>query len=140
MPDTTNPTVGHTAAARRTYDGTYADLAQILAEWDVAILDEVDPGGHRNPFVGPVDLEKSGLLDALWGWQQAAVGAAALAEFRAGAAFPGVPGSRWRDGDGDIWVHGADGRMWLTGHQGHDNNTPEEAERFHGPMTRAERS
>jgi len=69
-------TVGQRDAAARTYDGTYADLEAILHEWDVVIIDEVDDNPERNPHVGAADLERSGLLDALVAWRDAAVQAA----------------------------------------------------------------
>lgn len=61
---------------------------------------------------------------------------AKLAEYIAAsqpsASFPGVPGDRWRDSDGDVWVLCDDGRMRQT----HKNTAPEDVERVYGPMTR----
>jgi hypothetical protein len=47
-------------------------------------------------------------------------------------AFPGEPGSMWRDSDGDVWALCDDGRMRQT----HSNTAPEDVERVYGPMTR----
>ncbi len=48
--------------------------------------------------------------------------------------FPGAPGSMWRDSDGDVWVHCADGRM----RQVHAAVTPADANAVYGPMSPVE--
>lgn len=49
------------------------------------------------------------------------------------SAFPGTPGSRWRDMQGDEWVLEDDGRMCLGGTVLDANSVAE----IYGPMTRA---
>lgn len=53
-------------------------------------------------------------------------------------AYPGQSGSFWRDlGEGDLWVHGADGRMWpIT--ETVDPGSPFEIDANFGPMEPAE--
>ena len=49
--------------------------------------------------------------------------------------FPGRPGSRWRDADGDTWMFGDDGRMWMLAY----GTVPRETANLddnYGPMTR----
>ena len=48
--------------------------------------------------------------------------------------FPGVPGSRWRDSDGDVWTHGDDGHVYMGRRPG-EPATPELVHRKYGPMT-----
>lgn len=44
-------------------------LEDILEHWDTHVTDEVDDNPERNPHVGFVPAEKSGLLDALMQWR-----------------------------------------------------------------------
>lgn len=44
-------------------------LADILEHWDTHVTDEVDDNPERNPHVGFVPAEKSGLVDALMEWR-----------------------------------------------------------------------
>lgn len=44
-------------------------LIDILEHWDTHVTDEVDDNPERNPHVGFVPAEKSGLLDALMQWR-----------------------------------------------------------------------
>lgn len=48
------------------------------------------------------------------------------------ASFPGTPGSRWRDADGDMWVLADDGKLRMTNR----STTPDDVKRLYGPMTR----
>jgi len=48
------------------------------------------------------------------------------------ATFPGAPGSRWRDADGDMWMLGDDGFMRMT----RKRTAPDEVAKTFGPMTR----
>jgi hypothetical protein len=50
-----------------------------------------------------------------------------------GPVFPGTPGSRWRDADGDMWMLGDDGFMRLT----YKRTAPDEVAKTFGPMTLA---
>lgn len=47
--------------------------------------------------------------------------------------YPNVPGSRWRDADGDIWILADDGRMYAAGCTLGPNDVAES----YGPLTRA---
>ncbi|ACU71900.1 hypothetical protein Caci_2991 [Catenulispora acidiphila DSM 44928] len=47
--------------------------------------------------------------------------------------FPGRPGSRWRDADGDAWMLGDDGVMRMT----NTPSDPNDVAVAYGPMTRA---
>lgn len=133
MPDT-NLTAGQLSAARRTYTGTAADLEAILEEWDVHIVDEVDDNPERNPHVGFIPAEGTSLVDALLAWRDAKTADVLATEARAAKRrpFPGVPGSRWRDADGTVWVLCDDGRMRAARH----NTAPNEVVKNFGPMTR----
>lgn len=51
-------------------------------------------------------------------------------------AYPGRPGSRWRDIDGDMWIHGDDGRMWSV-NEAEEPDEPAELDSHDGPMTSA---
>lgn len=135
MTDTTNLTAGQLSAARRTYIGTAADLESILEEWDVHIVDEVDDNPERNPHVGFVPAEGTSLMDALLMWRDAKTADALATEAREAKCrpFPGVPGSRWHDADGDMWVLGDDWRL----HAANCSLDPNEAAQAYGPMTRA---
>lgn len=44
-------------------------LEDILEHWDTHVTDEVDDNPERNPHVGFVPAENSGLVDALMGWR-----------------------------------------------------------------------
>lgn len=44
-------------------------LEDILEHWDTHVTDEVDNNPERNPHVGFVPAEKSGLVDALMEWR-----------------------------------------------------------------------
>lgn len=48
------------------------------------------------------------------------------------AEYPGHAGSRWRDTDGDVWIHSDDGRMRMS----HHPTDPETLATNLGPMTR----
>jgi hypothetical protein len=48
-------------------------------------------------------------------------------------AFPGQPGSRWRDDEGDLWIHGDDGRMWAV-NELEEPDDPDALEQHLGPM------
>jgi hypothetical protein len=51
------------------------------------------------------------------------------------AEFPGKPGDRWRDSDGDVWTLCSDGRMRQTPSTTAPE-APENVKRVFGPMTR----
>lgn len=134
MNDVTKLTAGQLSAARRAYTGTAADLEAILEEWDVHIVDEVDDNPERNPRVGFIPAENTSLVDALLMWRDAKSADVLAAEARAATyyPFPGVPGSRWHDKDGDMWILGDDRRM----HAANCSLDPNEAAQAYGPMTR----
>lgn len=48
--------------------------------------------------------------------------------------FPGEPGSRWRDVDGDVWTHDDDGYVYMDRWPG-EPGSPELVHRKYGPMT-----
>lgn len=48
--------------------------------------------------------------------------------------FPGEPGSRWRDADGDVWTHGDGGHVYMD-HRPDEPASPEIVQRKYGPMT-----
>lgn len=50
-----------------------------------------------------------------------------------GGTFPGVPGSRWRDADGDMWIVGDDRRLHAVG----CSLDPNKDAAIYGPMTPA---
>ena len=47
-------------------------------------------------------------------------------------AFPGQPGSRWRDADGHEWIHSGAGFVHMT----YKQPTAERIAEIYGPMTR----
>lgn len=56
-------------ATQRAGTGRRDVLEDILEHWDTHVTDEVDDNPERNPHVGFVPAEKSGLVDALMEWR-----------------------------------------------------------------------
>lgn len=61
-------------------DDSEDGLMEILADHNVHIGDEIDPGDHRNPYPGYVPADETGLPDVLLAWRDAAVQKAVLAD------------------------------------------------------------
>jgi hypothetical protein len=116
----------------------FGGLLDILDEYDVHAVDEVDDNPERNPHVGFVPFEKTGLPERLLAWKDAAVQAALAARLvtPGSGEYPGTPGTMWTDRDGDRWILCEDGRFRLRT-QGPGIDPYEIAHTF-GPMAPAE--